>query len=323
MQRTDIIQGFRIGIPIALGYFAVAFSLGIIAKQAGLTAAIGFVSSFFTRASAGEYGVYTLVAAQATYVEIVAMCLVVNLRYMLMSAALSQKIAPGTSWIHRVLMACCVTDEIFGVSISRLGYCPPAYTYSAALISTLFWAAGCAAGIVAGGMLPVNIVAALSVALYGMFIAIIMPPARDDRHVLYAVIASFVLSGACSIAPVVSSWSSGTRTIVLTVLISAVAAWLVDQRSDQQPIPAQFPLLRALRHTRRHDLPQHDPDHPHAPVRYHRPGHRHHRSLAPSGTFPRRRHLLRHRLSDRYPDTLITTHSNPIPPTLSQIPLPV
>ena len=209
MQRTDIIQGFRIGIPIALGYFAVAFSLGIIAKQAGLTAAIGFVSSFFTRASAGEYGVYTLVAAQATYVEIVAMCLVVNLRYMLMSAALSQKIAPGTSWIHRVLMACCVTDEIFGVSISRLGYCPPAYTYSAALISTLFWAAGCAAGIVAG-----------------MFIAIIMPPARDDRHVLYAVIASFVLSGACSIAPVVSSWSSGTRTIVLTVLISAVAAWL-------------------------------------------------------------------------------------------------
>ena len=165
MRRKDIIDGFRIGIPIALGYFAVAFSLGIIAKQAGLTAIIGFVSSFFTRASAGEYGVYTLVAAQATYVEIVAMCLVVNLRYMLMSAALSQKIAPGTSWFHRVLMACCVTDEVFGISISRLGYCPPAYTYSAALISTLFWASGCAAGIVAGGMLPTNIVAALSVAL--------------------------------------------------------------------------------------------------------------------------------------------------------------
>ena len=107
-----------------MGYFAVAFSLGIIAKQAGLTAAIGFVSSFFTRASAGEYGVYTLVAAQAAYVEIVAMCLVTNLRYMLMSAALSQKIAPGTSWLHRVLMACCVTDEIFGISIARERYCP-------------------------------------------------------------------------------------------------------------------------------------------------------------------------------------------------------
>ena len=124
MRRIDIIQGFRDGTPIALGYFAVAFSLGIIAKQAGLTAAIGFVSSFFTRASAGEYGVYTLVAAQAAYVEIVAMCLVVNLRYMLMSAALSQKIAPGTSWFHRVLMACCVTDEIFGISIARQTYRP-------------------------------------------------------------------------------------------------------------------------------------------------------------------------------------------------------
>jgi predicted branched-subunit amino acid permease len=145
---------------------------------------------------------------------------------MLMSAALSQKIAPGTWWGHRVLMASCVTDEIFGISIARTPYCPPAYTYSAAFISTLFWASGCAAGIVAGGMLPTNIVAALSVALYGMFLAIIMPPARQDRNVLYAVVASMALSGACAVAPVVSGWSSGTRTIVLTVVISAAAAWL-------------------------------------------------------------------------------------------------
>ena len=233
MQRNDIFQGLRDGIPIAMGYFAVAFSLGIIAKQAGLTVPIGFVSSFFTRASAGEYGVYTLVAANAAYVEIVAMCLVVNLRYMLMSAALSQKIAPGTSWFHRVLMACCVTDEVFGISIAHRGYCPPAYTYSAALISTLLWAMGCAAGIVAGGMLSTAVVAALSVALYGMFLAIIMPPARNDRYVLYAVMASFVLSGVCRVAPLVSSWSSGTRTIVLTIVISAVAAWLKPIKTEE------------------------------------------------------------------------------------------
>ena len=235
-QRQEIINGIRVGIPIGLGYFAVAFSLGIIAKQAGLTAMMGFVSSFFTRASAGEYGVYTLVAANAAYVEVVAMCLVVNLRYMLMSAALSQKIAPATSWLHRVLMACCVTDEVFGVSIAHIGYTPPAFTYSAALVSTLFWAAGCTAGIVAGGMLPPSIVAALSVALYGMFLAIIMPPARQDRHVLWAVIASFILSGLCSIAPLVSSWSGGTRTILLTIAISAIAAWLkpVNMEADGQ-----------------------------------------------------------------------------------------
>ena len=154
------------------------------------------------------------------------MCLVVNLRYMLMSAALSQKIAPCTSWLHRILMACCITDEVFGISINHKGYTPPAYTYSAALISGLFWASGCAAGIIAGGMLPPTIVSALSVALYGMFLAIIMPFARTDRDVLYAIIASFMLSGICAIAPIVSEWNSGTRTVVLTIVITAVIAWL-------------------------------------------------------------------------------------------------
>ena len=205
-RRNDIIQGLRDGIPIAMGYFAVAFSLGIIAKQAGLTAAIGFVSSFFTRASAGEYGVYTLVAAQAAYVEIVAMCLVTNLRYMLMSAALSQKIAPGTSCLHRVLMACCVTDEIFGISIARERYCPPAYTYSAALISTLLWASGCAAGIVAGGMLPTAIVAALSVALAVMtFPSIIqttMSPISGTVALMAGIVAAWRGMGLFPVAAI-------------------------------------------------------------------------------------------------------------------------
>jgi len=223
-NRSEVAQGLRDGIPIALGYFAVAFSLGIIAKKAGLTAVDGFVSSFFTRASAGEYGVYTLVAASATYVEVVAMSLVTNLRYLLMSAAMSQKIAPGTSFIKRMLMAVCITDEVFGISINHRGYTPPAYTYSAALLSGLFWATGCAAGIVAGGMLPANIVSALSVSLYGMFLAIIVPPARRDRNVLYALAASFLFSGLCAVMPVVSELSPGTRIILLTIIISAAMA---------------------------------------------------------------------------------------------------
>ena len=196
-NSRNIINGLRDGIPIAMGYFAVAFSLGIIAAKAGLAPAEGFFSSFFTRASAGEYGTYTLVAVQAAYAEVVAMCLVVNLRYMLMSAALSQKIAPGTSWLHRLLMACCVTDEVFGISVAHPGYTPPAYTYAAALISSLFWASGCAVGIMAGSLLPQPMVTALSMSLYGMFLAIIIPPVHEDRNVLWALIASFVLSGLC------------------------------------------------------------------------------------------------------------------------------
>ncbi|MBO7589445.1 MAG: AzlC family ABC transporter permease [Bacteroidaceae bacterium] len=231
-RRKNILHGLRDGFPIAMGYLAVAFSLGIIAAKAGLTASQGFLTSFFTRASAGEYGTYTLVAVQAAYAEVIVMCLVVNLRYMLMSAALSQKIAPGTPWIKRILMSCCVTDEVFGISIAHPGYTPPAYMYSAALISTLFWATGCAIGITAGSLLPQHIVTALSMSLYGMFIAVFIPPARRDRNVLFAVIASFVLSGLCAVAPVVSQWSSGMRTVVLTILISAVAAWLRPIRTD-------------------------------------------------------------------------------------------
>ena len=223
-MNSTFLRGVRDGIPIALGYYAVAFSLGIIASNAGIGALLGFVGSFFTRASAGEYGVYTLVAASATYAEVVGMSLITNLRYLLMSTALSQKFSEGTSLAKRVLVSFCVTDEIFGISIAYPGTLEPAYTYGAALISTVFWASGTASGIIAGDVLPANVVSALSVALYGMFLAIIIPPSRKDRAVGIAVVMSFVLSGVCAVMPVVSDLSSGTRTILLTILISATAA---------------------------------------------------------------------------------------------------
>ena len=223
-MNSTFLRGVRDGIPIALGYYAVAFSLGIIASNAGIGALLGFVGSFFTRASAGEYGVYTLVAASATYAEVVGMSLITNLRSLLMSTALSQKFSEGTSLAKRVLVSFCVTDEIFGISIAYPGNLEPAYTYGAALISTVFWASGTASGIIAGDVLPANVVSALSVALYGMFLAIIIPPSRKDRAVGIAVVMSFVLSGVCAVMPVVSDLSSGTRTILLTILISATAA---------------------------------------------------------------------------------------------------
>ena len=122
------------------------------------------------------------------------------------------------------MVSLCVTDEIFGISIAYPGNLEPAYTYGAALISTVFWASGTASGIIAGDVLPANVVSALSVALYGMFLAIIIPPSRKDRAVGIAVVMSFVLSGVCAVMPVVSDLSSGTRTIRLTILISATAA---------------------------------------------------------------------------------------------------
>lgn len=222
--RKIFLQGVRDGIPIALGYYAVAFSLGIIAHLSGIGVVLGYFSSFFTRASAGEYGVYSLIAGGATCLQIIIMSIIANLRYLLMSTALTQKFADSTALWKRILLACCITDEVFGISIAYPGKLAPAYTFGAALISTIFWASGTASGIIAGNLLPSAIATALSVSLYGMFIAIIIPPSKKDRAVLLAVVASFLLSWLCSVAPLLSTLSSGTRTILLTILISAVAA---------------------------------------------------------------------------------------------------
>lgn len=227
MKNSKIlVRGMRDGIPIGLGYYAVAFSLGIIAKKAGIPAILGFFSSLFTRASAGEYGGYTLMAAGGTYIEIVIMSLVTNLRYLLMGMALSQKFSPQTGFIKRLLTGCCITDEIFGISIAYEGYLSPLYPLGATLIAAPMWALGTFSGIVAGEILPPNIVTALGVALYGMFIAIVVPPAKKDKAVMCAVIVSFAFSYLCAVLPVLSAFSSGTRTILLTIVISAFAAWI-------------------------------------------------------------------------------------------------
>ncbi len=224
----------RDGVPIGLGYYAVAFSIGIVASKAGLTWWMGAISSFLTRASAGEYGVYSLVAVNAALAEIIGLSFVANMRYLLMTAALTQKFRQGTSLLKRIMVALCVTDEIFGISIAYPGYLAPSYTFGAAIVSTLMWSAGCASGIVAGDVLPTNIVSALSVALYGMFLAIIIPPAKKDRAVLVAVVCAFVLSGLCAVMPVLCEMNSGTKTIVLTVLISAVAAFVKPIKTEDE-----------------------------------------------------------------------------------------
>ena len=126
-----------------------------------------------------------------------------------------------------------VTDELFGITIARPGSLNPCYTYGAILLAAPAWASGTALGIVAGNLLPLRAVSALSVALYGMFLAIIIPPARKDRVVAVLVAISFALSFACNYLPGISALSDGTRTILLTVLISSVAAVLFPVKDQE------------------------------------------------------------------------------------------
>ena len=180
-MRRLILRGLRDGLPIGVGYFAVAFSLGIVARQTGLTPLQGFVASLLNHASAGEYALYSLIAARAAFWEIALVIMITNMRYLLMSTALSQRIPTETGMAGRIATGFCITDEIFALGIGYAGKLSLAYLGSAFILADLMWSAGTMAGIIAGNILPANVVSALSVAIYGMFLAIIMPPARDNK----------------------------------------------------------------------------------------------------------------------------------------------
>ena len=233
-RRTVFMEGVHDGVPIALGYFVVAFTLGILAKTAGLTAWQGFVTSAVNIASAGEYAGFTVIAANAPYLEIAVLTLVANARYFLMSAALTQRFSPETPLLHRLAVSFGVTDEIFGITVARGGMVHPYYNYGALAISVPAWSAGTSAGILAGGVLPAAAVSALSVALYGMFVWVILPPAKKSRPIAGMVLLSFVLSLAATYAPVTGQLSGGTRTILLTLLIAGVGAALFPIAQEKE-----------------------------------------------------------------------------------------
>ena len=216
-------EGMRDGIPIALGYFAVSFSLGIAARNMGLTPFQGFLASLLNNASAGEYAGFTQIAAQATYWEMALMTLIANARYLLMSCALSQRFSPDTGLGHRLLVGFDITDEIFGITIARPGFLDPYYSYGAMVLAIPAWAS----------------VSALGVALYGMFLAIIIPPCRKSRAVAVLVAVSFLLSFAVASISVFAVLSDSMRTILLTVVISAAGALLFPIAPEKEGDHAQ------------------------------------------------------------------------------------
>ena len=239
-SRQVLINGIRDGIPIGLGYFAVSFSLGIAARKAGLSPFQGFLASLFNNASAGEYAAFTLIAANAGYLQVAIITLIANARYLLMSCALAQSFFTGHVRFSTVFsLVTIVTDELFGITIARPGWLNPYYTYGAILVAAPAWSIGTALGIIAGNLLPLRAVSALSVALYGMFLAIIIPPARKSRVVAGLVAVSFFLSFICSYLPGISTLSDGTRTILLTVLISCAGAIMFPVKTEEENADVQ------------------------------------------------------------------------------------
>ena len=217
-------RGIIDGIPIALGYLAVSFTFGIMAKKEGLNIFQATLLSLTNLTSAGQFAGLSIISAGASYLEMAFTQLIINLRYCLMSCSLSQKLDPNAKFFHRFFMSYGITDEIFGICSSRPKKLSPFYCYGAICVASPGWALGTFLGALSGSILPARILSALGIALYGMFIAIVIPPAKNNRIIGACVLISMIASMLFNILPVLNKISSGFTIIILTLIIAGAFA---------------------------------------------------------------------------------------------------
>ena len=225
-RSAHFFRGMKEGLPICLGYLAVSFSFGIIAMERQLSIGQAVMMSAMNLTSAGQFAALTVISEGSGYLVMALNQLVINLRYCLMSCSLSQKMAPDAPFFHRFFVAFGNTDEVFALSMMQKEYVPPFYSYGVILIAALGWVGGTLLGAAAGSILPPRVLQALSMALYAMFIAIVVPPAKENKVLRILILSAMACSAAFTYAPLLKEMDSGIRVIVLTVALSALFAWL-------------------------------------------------------------------------------------------------
>ena len=230
---SDFRDGCRDAIPICLGYLAVSFAFGIESSKIGMTPLQSVMTSLLNVTSAGQFSALSIIAAQGSYFELIILQFIINLRYMLMSAALSQKLDPELSTGYRLGISYGVTDEIFGVSVLKKGKLYPLYSYGLIFISVFGWVLGTLLGAMAGQIMPHRLISCLGLAIYGMFIAIIVPDTRKSSAVMAVVATVMVLSTVFTYAPLVCSISSGFRIIIVTVVVAAAASLIAPIKEGE------------------------------------------------------------------------------------------
>lgn len=230
----DFTKGIKDGIPIALGYFSVSIAFGLMAVEAGCTWAEAMLISLTNLTSAGQFAGVTVLAHMGTYIEMALTQLVINSRYALMGISLSQKVNARFKGLWRVILGFAITDEIFAVAIGQEGEISRRYFAGLAIIPIIGWTSGTIVGAVLGNIMPEIITSALGVALYGMFIAVVVPKARENMHVLAVVIIAVIISVALRYIPVFSGISAGFAIIICAVAASAAGALFFPVKEDEQ-----------------------------------------------------------------------------------------
>ena len=233
MDIVSFRRGLKDGVPIGLGYFAVSFTFGMMAVSGGMSTWQAALISLTNLTSAGQFAGLDIILASGSYWEMALTQLIINLRYCLMSFSLAQKLRRDVPWAHRIVVAFGVTDEIFGVSASQEGKISPWYNYGAMCVAIPGWTLGTIAGGISGNLLPAFMVSALSVAIYGMFLAVIIPTAKKNRTVLGVVIGAMAVSSLFAVVPVLKKVSSGFVIIITTVVVAGIAALICPVKEEE------------------------------------------------------------------------------------------
>ena len=236
--RGELLRGAKDGVPIALGYLSVSFAFGIAAVTRGVPGWIALLISMTNLTSAGQLAGLDLMVAGASMWEMVLTQCVINVRYALMSISLSQKTDSSVRLRDRFLIGFGITDEVFGVGQSQPGHIGRYYLFGLIAVPYLGWAMGTFLGTAASGLLPASVLAALGIAIYGMFVAIVIPPARKEKPVALVLAAAVLLSCLLRYVPFFSFISSGFAVIVCAVIAALLGAFFAPLKEDAESVSA-------------------------------------------------------------------------------------
>ena len=226
MKRKEFFAGMKAGMPVCAGYFSVSFGFGAMAIVQGLTIWQAILISASNLTSAGQFAGLTVIAAGATILEMILTQVVINSRYALMSLALGQRLGPNVGTGKRLIVAFFNTDEVFALGLSRGKDITTTFFVGAGVVAALGWISGTAMGAIAGSLLPESVQMALGVMLYGMFIAIVVPQAKEDKPILISALLALVCSCLFTWVPGLNRVSGGLAIVICTVLAAALCAVL-------------------------------------------------------------------------------------------------
>lgn len=234
MRKDEFIAGIKAGIPICLGYFSVSIAFGLTVVSSGMPIWTAVLISLSNLTSAGQFAGANIMIANGSMIELAMTTLIINIRYFLMSLSVSQKVEQKMSVPERMGISFGITDEIFAVSVGRDTELTTSYMAGLIITPVIGWTSGTFVGAVASSIMPAVLSSALGIALYGMFIAVIVPPAREQVSVLFTVIMAIAASVAFTYLPFLQGLSGGWSIIIITILVSAVAAWLFPLKNQEE-----------------------------------------------------------------------------------------